>query len=51
MNEIMYSVGYVDIQAYRDVFKKVAGMTPSNAGTNTIRMPYKFFVMNSIISV
>lgn len=24
----MYSVGYVDIQAYRDVFKKVTGMTP-----------------------
>ena len=28
VNEIMYSVGYVDIQAYRDVFKKVTGMTP-----------------------
>jgi len=28
VNEIMYSVGYADIQTYRDVFKKIAGMTP-----------------------
>lgn len=28
VNEIMYSVGYADIQTYRDVFKKITGMTP-----------------------
>jgi len=28
VNEIMYSVGYADIQTYREVFKKVTGMTP-----------------------
>lgn len=28
VNEIMYAVGYADIQTYRDVFKKITGMTP-----------------------
>ncbi|SHH54067.1 transcriptional regulator, AraC family with amidase-like domain [Chryseolinea serpens] len=28
VNDIMYSVGYVDIQTYRDLFKKITGMTP-----------------------
>lgn len=28
VNEIMYAVGYSDIQTYRDVFKKITGMTP-----------------------
>ena len=28
INEIMYSVGYSDIQTYRDVFKRITGMTP-----------------------
>ena len=28
INEIMYAVGYSDIQTYRDVFKKNTGMTP-----------------------
>ena len=26
--EIMFDVGYVDIQTFRDVFKKITGMTP-----------------------
>jgi len=28
VNEIMYSVGYADLQTYRDIFKKITGMTP-----------------------
>jgi transcriptional regulator GlxA family with amidase domain len=28
INEVMYSVGYTDIKAFRTVFKKVAGLTP-----------------------
>ncbi|MCW3121204.1 MAG: AraC family transcriptional regulator [Flavipsychrobacter sp.] len=29
INEIMYDVGYVDIQTFREVFKWVTGMTPN----------------------
>ncbi len=28
INEVMYSVGYVDIKAFRNAFKKVTGITP-----------------------
>ena len=28
VSDIMYEVGYVDIQTFRDVFKKITGMTP-----------------------
>lgn len=28
VNDIMYEVGYLDIQTFRDVFKKITGMTP-----------------------
>jgi transcriptional regulator GlxA family with amidase domain len=28
VNEVMYSVGYVDIKAFRNIFKKIAGITP-----------------------
>ena len=28
VNEVMYNVGYNDIKAFRDVFKKVTGMSP-----------------------
>jgi transcriptional regulator GlxA family with amidase domain len=28
INEVMYSVGYVDVKAFRTIFKKVAGVTP-----------------------
>jgi YesN/AraC family two-component response regulator len=28
VNEVMYSVGYVDVKAFRSIFKKVAGVTP-----------------------
>jgi transcriptional regulator GlxA family with amidase domain len=28
VNEVMYEVGYTDTKAFRDVFKKVAGMSP-----------------------
>jgi transcriptional regulator GlxA family with amidase domain len=28
VNEVMYDVGYNDIKAFRDVFKKVTGMSP-----------------------
>jgi transcriptional regulator GlxA family with amidase domain len=28
INEVMYSVGYVDIKAFRTVFRKVAGLSP-----------------------
>jgi AraC-like DNA-binding protein len=28
INEIMYSVGYTDINAFRGVFRKVTGMSP-----------------------
>lgn len=28
INEVMYEVGYGDIQAFRDVFKRITGLTP-----------------------
>ena len=28
INEVMYEVGYADIKAFRDLFKKIAGVTP-----------------------
>ncbi len=28
VNEVMYDVGYTDTKAFRDVFKKIAGMSP-----------------------
>jgi len=28
VSDIMYEVGYADIQTFRDVFKKITGMTP-----------------------
>jgi AraC-like DNA-binding protein len=28
VNEVMFEVGYTDTKAFRDVFKKVAGMSP-----------------------
>jgi transcriptional regulator GlxA family with amidase domain len=30
INEVMYNVGYVDIKAFRETFKKIAGMTPGD---------------------
>jgi len=29
INEVMYSVGYIDIKAFRTIFKKVAGLSPT----------------------
>ena len=29
VNEVMYSVGYSDIKAFRNIFKKVTGLTPT----------------------
>ena len=28
VNEVMFEVGYADLKAFRDVFKKTAGMSP-----------------------
>jgi transcriptional regulator GlxA family with amidase domain len=28
VNEVMYEVGYTDVKAFRDVFRKVTGMSP-----------------------
>ncbi|SRR5258708_2200729 len=28
INEVMYSVGYADVKAFRSIFKKIAGITP-----------------------
>jgi transcriptional regulator GlxA family with amidase domain len=28
INEVMYDVGYTDIKAFRDLFKKISGLTP-----------------------
>jgi YesN/AraC family two-component response regulator len=28
VSDIMYDVGYTDIQTFRDVFKRITGMTP-----------------------
>ena len=28
INEVMFDVGYTDTKAFRDIFKKVTGMTP-----------------------
>ena len=30
VNEVMYEVGYNDSKAFREVFKKVVGMTPAD---------------------
>ncbi|HEY8959346.1 GlxA family transcriptional regulator [Chitinophaga sp.] len=30
INEVMYKVGYIDIKAFRETFKKIAGMTPGD---------------------
>ncbi|OQP40016.1 hypothetical protein A4H97_17520 [Niastella yeongjuensis] len=30
INEVMYEVGYVDVKAFRQLFKKIAGMTPGD---------------------
>jgi transcriptional regulator GlxA family with amidase domain len=29
INEVMYSVGYIDIKAFRTIFKKVSGLSPT----------------------
>jgi len=29
INEVMYDVGYTDVKTFRDVFKKITGMTPT----------------------
>jgi transcriptional regulator GlxA family with amidase domain len=28
VNEVMYDVGYTDTKAFRDIFKKLTGLTP-----------------------
>jgi YesN/AraC family two-component response regulator len=28
INEVMYEVGYSDVKAFREVFRKITGMTP-----------------------
>ncbi len=28
INEVMYEVGYADVKAFREVFRKIAGMSP-----------------------
>jgi transcriptional regulator GlxA family with amidase domain len=28
INEVMYEVGYADVKAFREVFKKITGMSP-----------------------
>ena len=28
INEVMYNVGYTDAKAFRDLFKKITGLTP-----------------------
>ena len=33
INEVMYEVGYTDVKAFRHLFKKVAGITPSEYKT------------------
>jgi transcriptional regulator GlxA family with amidase domain len=33
INEVMYEVGYVDTKAFRNIFKKVVGLTPSEYKT------------------
>lgn len=30
INEVMYKVGYIDIKAFRQLFKKIVGMTPGD---------------------
>ena len=39
INEIMYEVGYSDIQAFRELFKRISGMTPNDYRLkyNTVR--------------
>jgi transcriptional regulator GlxA family with amidase domain len=33
INEVMYSVGYTDVKAFRGIFKKIAGITPQEYRT------------------
>jgi transcriptional regulator GlxA family with amidase domain len=33
INEVMYSVGYTDVKAFRSIFKKIAGITPQKYKT------------------
>ena len=33
ISEVMYEVGYVDVKAFRNIFKKVVGLTPSEYKT------------------
>ena len=28
INEVMYEVGYADVKAFREVFRKITGMSP-----------------------
>lgn len=37
INEVMYEVGYSDVKAFREVFKKLPGCRHWNIGVNTIR--------------
>ncbi len=37
INEIMYEVGYSDIQGFRELFKKITGMTPNEYRTKYAR--------------
>jgi len=30
INEVMYDIGYTDVKTFRDVFKKITGMTPND---------------------
>lgn len=39
VNEIMYSVGYADPKAFRNIFKKVAGVTPQEYKNKFSKMP------------
>lgn len=37
--EVMYDVGYTDTKAFRDVFKKITGLTPIEYRNKFARVP------------
>lgn len=39
INEVMYEVGYTDIKAFRETFKKIAGMTPGDYRNKFNKIP------------
>ncbi len=49
INEIMYEVGYSDIQGFRELFKRITGMTPNEYRNKYMRQKPEFYSARSKI--